>query len=54
MIASDCFVLRGNVNLVFPSLSSKFPVYDMEARNLVEDKGFFCPQISPNYHVREN
>ena len=50
MIALDSFVLRGNVNPVFPSLlipsckrevfplSSKFPasIYDMQAGNLVE------------------
>ena len=51
MIASDSFVLRGNVNLVFPSLLMQFwkfflcllnlpHAYDMQAGNLVEDKGF--------------
>ena len=45
MIASDSFVLRGNVNLVFPSLLT-------QAGNLVEDNGFLYllifPQISYN------
>ena len=59
MIASDSFVLRGNVNLVFPSLAharGKFflcllnspNAYDMQAGNLVEDKGFLCLPIFPH------
>ena len=48
MIASDSFVLRGNVNLVSPSLlMQEGHAYDMQAGNLVEDKEFLCfPQNS--------